>query len=144
MKPDLHFRTAQFEDISQIRELFRSTIIHVNSRDYEPDQISAWSGRADLANWGDKINNQYFLVAILDQRIVGFASLQNGTHVDLLFVQKDHQGKGIASSLLGKLEEKGESFLTTEASITAKPFFERQRFRVVQEQTVFAGDVHAA
>lgn len=47
---------------------------------------------------------------------------------------------GVAGSLVSRLEEEAMKFnlpeIDTEASITAKPFFERQGYIVVKEQTV--------
>ncbi|RFT67736.1 N-acetyltransferase [Bacillus clarus] len=47
-----------------------------------------------------------------------------------MFTHKDHQGRGIASRLLQKLEEAamklGDKEIYIEASITAKHFFENK------------------
>ncbi|WP_425287844.1 GNAT family N-acetyltransferase [Oceanobacillus limi] len=58
--------------------------------------------------------------------------------MDLLFTHKNFQGKGIATKLLQSLERtartKGMTPITTEASITAKPFFLAKGFDVVRKQ----------
>ncbi len=58
----------------------------------------------------------------------------------MLFVHCQYQGRGVAKSLLDhillKSREQKLSSLCTDASITAKPFFERSGFKVVQEQDV--------
>lgn len=55
-----------------------------------------------------------------------------------LFVHKDFCHQGIATSLYKYLEayarERGAKRLTSEVSITAKPFFEKQGFQVDEEQ----------
>jgi putative acetyltransferase len=55
-------------------------------------------------------------------------------------VDKDHQGKGIASAICDRLEnhaiENGVSAISTHASITAKHFFERHGYKVIKEQQV--------
>ena len=57
--------------------------------------------------------------------------------LDRLYIYQNHQGKGIATALCDKLEK---SFfvanITTHASITAKPFFEKRGYQVIQAQEV--------
>ncbi len=58
----------------------------------------------------------------------------------MMFVHPEFQGLGIASRLLSRVEEEalklGFSQIYTEASRTARPFFERRGFRVVKKQVV--------
>jgi putative acetyltransferase len=58
----------------------------------------------------------------------------------MLYLRKDAVGRGVGSQLYLALEqvarERGLGRISTEASITARPFFERQGFRVVGEQVV--------
>ena len=56
-----------------------------------------------------------------------------------LFVHKDWQGKGVASALLSETEiyairKLGATEITSEVSITARPFFEKQGYTAVKEQ----------
>ena len=55
-----------------------------------------------------------------------------------MFVHKEFQHQGVATSLYKHLEEyareRGAKRLTSEVSITAKPFFEKQGFQVDEEQ----------
>lgn len=61
-------------------------------------------------------------------------------HLDRLYVHKDYQGQGVASALVNKFElkakEQGLYEMDTEASITAKPFFERLGYQVIAKQSV--------
>ncbi|MFP3335411.1 GNAT family N-acetyltransferase, partial [Pseudomonas sp. SIMBA_064] len=79
------------------------------------------------------------LVAIIDHKIVGFCSLDNG-NIDLLFVHQNYLRQGIALKLYTQIEQvsrqKGKTRLTADVSKTAKPFFERVGFKVLKEQTV--------
>lgn len=58
----------------------------------------------------------------------------------MMFVHPEFQGLGIASRLLSRVE--GEALklrfgrIYTEASRTARPFFERKGFRVITKQIV--------
>ena len=55
-----------------------------------------------------------------------------------MFVHKDFQGKGIATMLLEEIERyaitKGIIQITSEVSLTARPFFEKQKYVVKKEQ----------
>src|SRR3546814_16841474 len=100
---------------------------------WAPDEI-------DRAAWAARRANRPTWVAELDGVPVGFVDLEPDGHIDMLFVDADHQRRGIASVLLGQVEEtahdQGLTRLHTEASITARPFFERRGFRVIAPQTV--------
>ncbi|MCL8379675.1 GNAT family N-acetyltransferase, partial [Escherichia coli] len=56
-------------------------------------------------------------------------------HIDMLLCESDYNSRGVASALLKPLI-KSESELTVDASITAKPFFERYGFQTVKQQRV--------
>ena len=137
----MQIRTATDNDAEKICRLFRDTIITVNSKDYNIEQIAAWSSRsADSERWIGKINDQYFIVSEYETTIIGFASLTMSGYLDFMFVHKDHQGKGIASLLLKCLENKAQELninqIMSDVSITAKPFFLSKGFVVITEQTV--------
>ena len=71
---------------------------------------------------------------------VGFVDMTPSGHLDRLFVSADYQRKGIGRHLVEAVFESANSLslksITTEASITAKPFFLSQGFVVVKEQAV--------
>ena len=63
-------------------------------------------------------------------------------------MRKDAVGRGVGSRLYLAVEQvarkRGLGRIFTEASITARPFFERQGFRVVGEQAVVRRGVRPA
>ena len=71
----------------------------------------------------------FCFVVEYQKMLVGFASLTDEGALDFLYVHKDFQGKGIATALLKQVEriarKKGMAMLRTEASITARGFFEK-------------------
>lgn len=132
-------REANIDDRDRIRDLFLDTITSVNTKDYNKDQIRIWSsGYNDLKQWNKKLKEQFFLIAEIDGDIAGFASLAIDGYLDFLYVHKDHQRKGVATTLLKGLEEKadqeGLKLIASDVSITARPFFEQHGFKVTQEQ----------
>lgn len=134
----IFIRTATQSDLSLILHLFSDTILNVNAADYTHEQLNAWSSAAANQDvWLTKLEQDYFIVALIDEEITGFASLTNEGAVDLLYVHKEYQRKGIAASLLRQLEQKANALglneITTDASITAYPFFIKHGFYVTEE-----------
>jgi putative acetyltransferase len=143
----MEIRKATAEDINELSELYYETITTINSKDYNEEQIKAWASTADRTeNLLRRINEQHFFVAESDdKKITGFASLDKAGYLDLLYVHKNFQHKGVATLLLQEIfntaNELNISKLQTDASITAKPFFEKHGFKTVQQQTVKIKDV---
>jgi putative acetyltransferase len=61
-------------------------------------------------------------------------------YLDRLFVHKDFQGQGIASALVDMLESEAKKLnlleITTDSSITAKPFFKHKGYNIVRSHIV--------
>src|SRR5687768_8937254 len=115
--------------------LFFETINHVNIKDYNPSQIETWSaGYNNISGWRKKLLEQYFVVAKINADVVGFASITPDGCLDYMFVHKNHQREGIASKLLSAIEkyvvETGLVEIWSDVSITAKPFFLRNGFKI--------------
>jgi len=136
---DIDFREATLEDLPEITTLFRDTIRAVNSRDYSEKQIEAWSSAADdTKKWTDRIKKFYFLVAEVNNQIVGFSYLKNGNYLDGLFVHKDFQRRTIASKLLRIMESRvsvnGFETIKSDVSKTALDFFDSHFYEVEKKQ----------
>ena len=129
------------DDGPALLALFRDTIRRVNRRDYSPEQIAAWaSDDIDPGGWFARFTGRYVPVAEESGRLIGFAELEPDGHIDRLFVSADHQRRGIGGQLLAAVETEGRrnglARLFTEASITARSFFEAQGFEVIAPQVV--------
>lgn len=128
-------------DLAELQKLFVDTITAICSADYDKQQIEAWaSGIDNKQRWDEIMTKQFVLVAQFADKIVGFATLDNGNYIDLLYVHKDHQRQGIAQQLLDDIETEARRLkqisLTSDVSKTAKLFFENKGFKVLTEQTV--------
>ena len=109
------------------------------SRDYTPEQVAAWaSDEIDPAGWAARRRAARTQVAEVDGRVVGFTDVDERGYVDMLFVDPAVARHGVATALLGwavaTARELGADELSTHASLTARPFFERHGFVVVTEQ----------
>ena len=135
-------RPAQPGDVPQIAELFHRTVREVNAADYTPAQTQVWAGEApEPEKWSARLSVKRTFVCEVDGRIRGFAEFEDTGHIDALYVHADFQNQGVATRLLKHIEAEaarlGLERLFTEASITARPFFEARGFIVLEEQEVW-------
>lgn len=130
-------------DIKEIAELFYNTVHFVNSKDYSPEQVNVWaSGKIDQESWDTSFLSHYTLVARIDGVMVGFGDIDATGYLDRLYVHKDFQNQGIGNKICDELEKAYQVMtITTHASITARPFFEKRGYRVVREQQVLRSGV---
>ncbi|MBF4467135.1 GNAT family N-acetyltransferase [Flavobacterium sp. LC2016-12] len=136
---EITFRNATISDLNEMQELFVQTIQSVCKNDYNPDQIKAWiSGVKNKKRWIEVIETQFILLAFFENKITGFATLKDNNYIDFFYVHKDYQRQGIAHKTLNKLEFEARNHhsesITSDVSITAKPFFEKKGFVVKVEQ----------
>ena len=125
-------------DLPALTRLFYDTVHTVNAADYSPDQLAAWAtGQVDEARWNASLLAHRTLVAEVDGIIAGFADMTDEGYLDRLYVHRDFQRRGIAAALCDELESGcAAPVLTTHASITARPFFEKRGWQAVRQQTV--------
>lgn len=99
-----------------------------------------WASCGDnLSNIEEMIKTHYFIVAVNQQsQIVGFSSITPQGYLHSMFVHKDFQDRGIATMLLEEIERyaisNGIMRITSEVSLTARPFFEKRGYIVEKEQ----------
>lgn len=133
----MEIRRYQSTDCEEIAALFYHTVHTINAADYTKEQLEVWAtGAADLEKWGRSFCEHNTLVAIEENRIVGFGDMDDSGYLDRLYVHAEYQGRGIASAICEQLERKNLKKIITHASITAKTFFEKRGYRVVKEQQV--------
>ena len=134
-------RRYQPSDLTGLISLFRDTVRRINRRDYSDQQVLAWApDDIDPLQWMRRFENKAVRVAELEGTAVGFVEIARDGQIDMLYVHADHQGEGIASALLRAAEAwartRGLARLFTEATITARPFFEHRGFHVIAPQRV--------
>jgi putative acetyltransferase len=139
-------RQGKLSDLLELQQLFVDTIKTVCKTDYNDQQINVWTASiTNTQRWLNIIDKQLVLVAQENDKIVGFCSLDNYNYIDLFYVHKDKQGLGIARLLYQEIEKEAiknrQKQLTSDVSITARPFFEKIGFIVVSKQTVIRQEV---
>ena len=134
----MEIRRYKSVDLRQISRLFYETVHAVNIKDYTKEQINAWAtGRIDLKEWDASFLRHITYVVTENDLVVGFGDIDRTGYLDKLFVHKDFQGRGIATTICDRLENEAEvECIRVHASITAKSFFERRGYRVVKRQEV--------
>ncbi len=137
----MKIRIYEIADTEEIMRLFYDTIHEVNIRDYTEEQVAAWApANMDIEVWIKSLGSKFTYVAEKQSKIIGFGELEANGHIDRFYCHKDFQRKGVGKKILEQIELKAHSLgvekLFTEASITAKPFFESQGFIVIKKQEV--------
>lgn len=131
-------------DTSAIVSLFYETVHTINKQHYSQEQLEAWAPKDEEKSkhiaWKESLSQNMTYVAEIDGQIVGFSDMMQDGCLDRLYVHKDFQNQGIATALVNTLESEarklGLNEMKTEASITAKPFFERQGYEIIHSQIV--------
>lgn len=128
------------EDCPALAHLFYETVHTACTADYTPAQLEAWAPGSgpDLAAWDAGFRACVTLVAEIGGRLAGFGDLDPAAgYLDRLYVRREFQRRGVASTLCDALEQASRARpLTTHASRTARPFFEKRGYRVLRSQQV--------
>jgi putative acetyltransferase len=134
----IKFRAAIIEDIDELLTLLIETVKSTCKNDYNQNQINAWvSSAKKKEHWDKFINDQFSLIAEVNNKAVGFGSLENGDYIFFMYVHKEYLGLGIASSIYNELKKEsqrlGHTQMTANVSKTARHFFESKGFEVTKE-----------
>lgn len=137
----MKIRLFKPQDAEPVAQLFHETVREINRRDYSDRQVQAWAPD-DLyfRNWAEVCSSRFTYVAEDEGIIAGFGELEPNGHIDCFYCHKDYQGQGVGKQIYQAIEAKATELslnrLFVEASITAKPFFQRLGFTVVNQQAV--------
>jgi putative acetyltransferase len=139
--PGLVIRPFRAIDAVATARIFHDSVHQATGAFYDAAERRAWAPAIpDTDEWCDRLSAQTALVAERNGAVVGFMTLREDARLDFAYVAPDAVGKGVGKALydaiLASARNKGFLRLTTEASLVARPFFERQGWRVLREQTV--------
>ena len=134
-------RSYKPRDHIAISEIFPRAIHEIASDVYTAEQCSAWSEKKpNPDHWRMRCDRKKPFVFTQDDRVVGFLELDSDGHIDCMYVHPEEKRKGIASALIEHAIEAntsvGNQRIFVEASICAKPVFEKKGFSVVKEKEV--------
>jgi putative acetyltransferase len=142
----LVIRPALESDFGAIGRVFHDAVRQIARSDYTEEQLRAWSpGERDAEHWQRRTAKLEVSVAVLESVVAGFIGFSHSGHIDLLFVRPEFVRRGIAKALLlgaeRALGQLGVELAWTEASLTARGFFQAMGYSAVREQTVCCGGV---
>jgi putative acetyltransferase len=134
-------RTYVPADLDALLEVFRHAVRVSARRAYTESQVRAWApDQLDRDRWAHRLVKLKVWVAEEGDTPLGFCAMESDGHVDVLYVHSASQRRGLATALLAEAEAfaraGGVARLYTEASITARPFFEHCGFRTLAAQKV--------
>lgn len=117
--------------------LFTRSVREIARRDYSLEQVMAWApDTSEVVQWNARRQSTATIIAEIDGTMAGFSDVSPDGYIDMLFVDPAFTRRGVASALLEWVLEQVTVPLWTNASITARGFFEAHGFEVVEEQRV--------
>jgi putative acetyltransferase len=141
-KPAL--RPALPQDMPVLAEIFAASVQELAIEDYGENQVAAWAAQADDVDaFAERLSGQLTLVATLDHSPVGFASMRDNSHIEMLYVHPAAARQGVGTALCDALEKlaaaRGIKRVTVDASDTAVPLFQRRGYSAWRRNTVEVG-----
>lgn len=133
-----NYRSKHATDIA---DLFYASVHSIDNKFYSTEQKQVWAPKPiDYHTWAKRLDIKRPFIAFIDDQIVGFIELDPDGHIDCCYTHPDYQNKGVATTLYQHLvteaEKRGMKRLYVEASLLARPFFEKQGFRLIKENQV--------
>jgi putative acetyltransferase len=132
------YKVATLNEVDAVRDLFKRSVLDISNEYYSEEEKTEWAKTTEnKTRWKEAIEKQYFLLAYLNQELVGFISLENKHYIDFIYVDPNFLGKGIANALYEAIEsramEQNTSILSSHVSKVAIGFFQKKGFRILQE-----------
>lgn len=146
-KKKIEIRAYKSSDTQDLAQIYYDTIHQVNAKDYSKIQLDVWapesSGKAEY--WVKKLEKTNPLVAISDGTIVGFAEFEPNGHIGCFYCHHEWIRMGVGTALMNAIHEiarkQKNNKIFVEVSITARPFFEKHGFKILEKQTIFINDI---
>lgn len=138
-----HYRAG---DHGEIATIFCRAIHEIACADYTEEQRLVWSSRRPNPEyWRDRCELKRPFVAVTGTQISGFLELDPDGHIDCAYVNPDFQRRGVMTLLVGHAIDTATRMrlpsLYVEASITARPLFEKMGFQWIADNLVEIGGV---
>ncbi|MDN2663062.1 GNAT family N-acetyltransferase [Psychromonas sp. 14N.309.X.WAT.B.A12] len=125
----------------EIIDLFYLAVHSIDPNIYSVAQQYAWAPTPiNYQKWFDRLSNKRPFLLLINDKVAGFMELESDGHIDCAYVHPDYQQQGVATHLLLHLvmcaKQSKIPALYVEASIIAKPLFQKLGFKVIKSQTV--------
>jgi putative acetyltransferase len=141
----VEFRPYAAGDAEATLAIFLRAVRETARAHYSPEQIAEWTADSgDLDSWAAARAAAHTQLAIIEGQVAGFTDLDDRGYIDMLFVDPDFGRQGIASALIASMvalaRQRGLPAVTTFASLTSRPVFERHGFVITGERYFGEGD----
>ena len=128
-------------DTPMLAAIFVAAIQELTGEYYGETQQEAWAAMADdEVAFGKKLAGELTLIATVQNSPVGFASLRNNDHIEMLYVHPSVAGQGVGAMLCDALEKlagaRGTKTLSVDASDNALEFFRKRGYVAKQRNSV--------
>jgi N-acetylglutamate synthase-like GNAT family acetyltransferase len=135
-RKQIAIRRATADDSRAVHDIVLRALRETNARDYPASVIDRLVSTLP-EKVASNLDTSDAFVAIVDGRVVGTASLSGHT-VKSVFVHPDYQRGGVATRLMGTVENAARAqsirALNVQSSITAQPFYAVRGFNIVREE----------
>ena len=139
-------RWAKAEEWTPAMNMIWKTFLKFEGDVYSPEGVRNFLDFiTDEELFASFLKGEYLLMIALDKdRIIGAASVRNGNHLSLLFVDEAYHRKGVGSMLLNKMceylkLEQGESYISLKAAPYAVDFYKKLEFHTTGPQEHYSG-----
>jgi len=134
-------RNFQPGDHLAIAEIFTAAVHEIASEVYSEQQCLAWSDReVNYDHWKNRCERKRPFVAITCSEISGFLELDPDGHIDCAYINPKYKRRGIMTALVRHAIDTCFSLnlprVYVDASLCAKPMFEKIGFQTIRENQV--------
>lgn len=141
----LSFRPYLSRDAETLASLFAESVLTLGEDYYSEGQLAAWASRVeDMEAFSANLAGMTTILAETEGETVGFASLKDDTHIEMLYVLPDAARQGIGKALVNVMEllaqKRGAEALSVDASEVAVPLFEKLGYEAQKRNTVMVED----
>lgn len=145
MSSNIIIRKSKIEDIEQVMDAHKRSIVELCSNDYNEEQIDCWSNvnySHDI--WSRSVNDEYHLVVEKNNKIEGFchACVHEGAIGEIrgLYFTSEIAGLGYGRKIFKKsidyLRDNDCNKVVITGTKTAKPFYEKMGFSCIEEKSL--------
>ena len=141
-------RDYQPQDSKALVKIFENAILAIDNRIYSTSQKQAWIGNHSDEFWQHRFEKTLPFMAVIGDRVVGFIEFgfDDGIgEIDCFYIEPKFQQQGVGQALFEKVLEVAKlndiKEIRVFASHIAKPFFAKQGFKVIRENSVVRSNV---
>lgn len=130
------------DDVQDLANIYFNTVHKVNIQHYTQEQVNIWAPPTSLETeeWARKFLRTKPIIAVVGDKVVGFAEFEPNGHIDCFYCHHEWIGKGVGSTLMNEILTRAKNYnidrIFSEVSITARPFFEKQGFVTLSERKI--------